>query len=86
MQLPVGRVPGRYYGGFFQPCLGQVLEEFLVEGVWWLCFWAAEWAEGRALKVLEGRVDSEPRRELVLKVDRTYIFGSWDADERRDSV
>lgn len=61
----------------------------MVEGVWWLCFGAAEWVEVRALKVLEGGVDSEPRRECVLKVDvedRTYILGSWDADEGRDSM
>lgn len=46
----------------------------MVEGVWWLCFGAAEWVEVRALKVLEGGVDSEPRRECVLKVD----VEDWD--------
>lgn len=48
---------------FFQPCLGGVL----VEGMCQLCLWAAEWVEARALKVLKGRVDTEPSAEFMLR-------------------
>lgn len=56
-------------GGVFQPCLGGVSEGLLGEGMWWLCLWAAKWVEGRKFKVPEGRVDSEPSGEPVLRVE-----------------
>lgn len=45
--------------------------------------------EVRALKVLEGRVDSEPSAEPVLRVkgeQEKYPQASWDTDEGRDSI
>lgn len=60
---PVEKGPRQLLWGIFQPCLGGVLEGFLVEGMWWLCLWAVEWVVAQALKVLEGRMDCEPSQE-----------------------
>lgn len=65
MRLPVGKGARQVLWEFFQP--GKGLGALLVEETWQLCVWAAEWVEVRALKVLEGGLDSEPSAEPVLR-------------------